>query len=155
MISSSIEENIRYGRPDASDAEVMHAAQQANADEFISRFPEQYKTLVGERGIQLSGGQKQRVAIARAILKDPKILILDEATSALDTESEALVQDALSHLMRGRTTLIIAHRLATIQSADKIFVMESGRIVESGNHVELLQSETGLYRKLVERQLRA
>jgi ABC-type multidrug transport system fused ATPase/permease subunit len=111
--------------------------------------------LVGERGIQLSGGQKQRVAIARALLKDPKILILDEATSALDTESEALVQDALTRLMKGRTTLVIAHRLSTIQNADVICVMENGRILQTGTHQDLLNENAGLYRKLIERQLRS
>lgn len=152
LISASIEENIRYGRPEATDAEVRHAAEIANAHEFIERFPEGYKTLVGERGIQLSGGQKQRVAIARAVLKNPRILILDEATSALDTESEGLVQEALNRLMKGRTTLVIAHRLATIRSADLILVMENGRILESGSHDELVARPESLYLKLVNRQ---
>jgi ABC transporter fused permease/ATP-binding protein len=153
LISSSIAENIKYGNNMASDTDVIQAAKRANAHDFIMKFPEQYKTLVGERGLQLSGGQKQRVAIARAILKDPKILILDEATSALDTESESLVQEALNHLMKGRTTLIIAHRLSTVQNADLICVLEKGKIVESGSHHELLQNKNGLYRKLVEGQL--
>ena len=125
----------------------------SNAEKFIQNFPEGYKTVVGERGIQLSGGQKQRIAIARAILKDPKILILDEATSALDTESEALVQDALQELMKGRTTLIIAHRLATIKDADLILVMSQGKIVEIGRHQDLVISAEGVYKKLIERQV--
>jgi ABC transporter fused permease/ATP-binding protein len=153
LISSSIEENIKYGNEQASHEDVIRAAQQANAEEFILKFPGGYATLVGERGIQLSGGQKQRVAIARALLKDPRILILDEATSALDTESEALVQEALSRLMKGRTTLIIAHRLATIQNADIICVIENGRIQQKGSHQELLKEEKGIYRRLIERQL--
>ena len=155
LISSTIEENIRYGNADATTEQVHEAAKRANAHEFIQRFPQSYQTLVGERGIQLSGGQKQRVAIARALLKDPKILILDEATSALDTESEALVQDALTRLMKGRTTLVIAHRLSTIQDADVICVMENGHILQRGTHSDLLNNNTGLYRKLIERQLRS
>jgi ABC transporter fused permease/ATP-binding protein len=153
LISSSIEENIRYANNLASHEEVMTAAKQANAHNFIMSFTEQYNTLVGERGIQLSGGQKQRIAIARAILKNPRILILDEATSALDTESESLVQDALNKLMKNRTTLVIAHRLSTVQNADIICVLEKGKIVESGHHTELLKNKNGLYRKLVEGQL--
>jgi ABC transporter fused permease/ATP-binding protein len=153
LISSSIEENIRYANNLASHEEVVAAAKQANAHNFIMSFTEQYNTLVGERGIQLSGGQKQRIAIARAILKNPRILILDEATSALDTESESLVQDALNKLMKNRTTLIIAHRLSTVQNADIICVLEKGKIVESGHHTELLKNQNGLYRKLVEGQL--
>lgn len=152
LISSSIEENIRYGRHEATHAEVVRAAEIANAHEFVARFPEGYQTRVGERGIQLSGGQKQRIAIARAVLKDPRILILDEATSALDTESEGLVQEGLNRLMHGRTTLIIAHRLATIRSANLILVMENGRIVETGTHDVLTQKADSLYLKLVNRQ---
>jgi ABC-type multidrug transport system fused ATPase/permease subunit len=133
--------------------EVEAAARSANAHDFIMGFPAGYQTLVGEKGIQLSGGQKQRVAIARALLKDPKVLILDEATSALDTESEALVQEALQRLMQGRTTLIIAHRLATIQNADQICVMEKGRVIQRGKHVDLLKEQSGVYRKLIEKQL--
>src|SRR5205823_9179670 len=117
LFSTTVAENIRYGRPDASDAEIAAAARAANADDFIERFPQGYQTLVGERGVQLSGGQKQRVAIARAVLKDPRILVLDEATSALDAESEHLVKEALERLMKGRTTLIIAHRLSTVKDA--------------------------------------
>ncbi|MEK6627134.1 MAG: ABC transporter transmembrane domain-containing protein [Bdellovibrionota bacterium] len=153
LISASIDENIKYGNNQATHDDVVRAAKLANAHDFIMSFTDQYKTLVGERGIQLSGGQKQRVAIARAILKDPKILILDEATSALDTESESLVQDALNKLMKNRTTLIIAHRLSTVQNADLICVLENGKIVESGKHTELLNNQKGLYRKLVEGQL--
>lgn len=152
LISTSIEENIRYGDVDASNEDVVRAARIANAHDFISAFPEGYKTLVGERGIQLSGGQKQRVAIARAVLKDPRILILDEATSALDAESEHLVQEALNRLMEGRTTLIIAHRLATIRGADQILVMEGGRVLESGTHEELIGRPESFYRKLINKQ---
>lgn len=153
LISSSIADNIRYGVNKASDEQVFEAAKLSNAHDFIMKFPEQYKTLVGERGIQLSGGQKQRIAIARALLKNPKILILDEATSALDTESEALVQDALNRLMKGRTTLVIAHRLSTVQNAHLICVLEKGSVKESGTHQALLENKNGLYRKLVEGQL--
>ena len=152
LISSTIEENIRYARPSASDEQVIAAARAANAYEFIVGFPEGFKTRVGEKGIQLSGGQKQRVAIARAILKDPKILLLDEATSNLDTASEFQVQEALHRLMKGRTTLIIAHRLATIKDADLIFVVRDGHIVQSGRHVDLSQDTSGLYFQLLQRQ---
>ncbi len=155
LISSTIGENIRYGKPGATDQEVEQAARSANAHDFIVRFPEGYQTMVGEKGIQLSGGQKQRVAIARALLKNPKVLILDEATSALDTESEALVQEALQRLMQGRTTLVIAHRLATIQSADLICVLENGKIIQQGKHAALLAEPQGPYRKLIEKQLGA
>ena len=153
LISSTVEENIKYGNNLATHEDVIQAAKLANAHDFIMSFTDQYKTLVGERGIQLSGGQKQRVAIARAILKNPKILILDEATSALDTESESLVQDALNKLMKNRTTLVIAHRLSTVQNSNLICVLENGKIVESGQHRDLLKNENGLYRKLVEGQL--
>ena len=151
LFASSIADNIRYGRMDATDAEVEAAARAANAHEFISRFPEGYRTLVGERGVQLSGGQKQRIAIARAVLKDPRLLVLDEATSALDAESEHLVQEALDRLMKGRTTLIIAHRLSTVIGADRVLVLEGGKVVQSGNHAALM-GQDGLYRRLVERQ---
>jgi ATP-binding cassette subfamily B protein len=151
LFSTTVAENIRYGRPGASDAEVEQAARAANAHGFVSAFPDGYATLVGERGIQLSGGQKQRVAIARAVLKDPRLLVLDEATSALDAESEHLVREALERLMRGRTTLIIAHRLSTVMGADRVVVLDGGRIVQSGPHARLV-SEEGLYRRLVERQ---
>ena len=155
LFGGSIKENIAYGKPDSSAEEIQKAAEQANAHQFITEFPEAYETLVGDRGIQLSGGQRQRIAIARAILKDPKILILDEATSALDSESESLVQEALEKLMKGRTSLVIAHRLATVRNADKIFVLEKGQIVESGNHEELSQLENGTYKKLSELQFQA
>jgi ATP-binding cassette subfamily B protein len=151
LFSSSVADNIRYGRVGAPREEVEAAARAANAHDFISRFPEGYDTLVGERGVQLSGGQKQRVAIARAVLKDPRLLVLDEATSALDAESEHLVQDALDKLMRGRTTLIIAHRLSTVVGADRVLVLEGGKVVQSGSHAALMGQE-GLYRRLVERQ---
>ncbi|MDH4467566.1 MAG: ABC transporter transmembrane domain-containing protein [Bacteriovoracaceae bacterium] len=153
LISSSIRENIAYGKMDAGDDEISKAAEMANALTFIKSFPEGFNTLVGEKGIQLSGGQKQRIAIARAILKNPKILILDEATSALDSESEFLVQEALQRLMKNRTTLVIAHRLSTIQMADQILVMEGGVIVQKGNHAELLSNKNGLYYKLIEKQI--
>ena len=154
LFSATVAENVRYGRPDATDDEVEAAARAANAHEFIGRFPEGYATQVGERGVQLSGGQKQRVAIARAVLKDPRVLILDEATSALDSESEALVQEALERLMRGRTVLVIAHRLSTVTGADRVAVVEGGRVVQLGRHARLVEEE-GPYRRLVERQILA
>jgi ABC transporter fused permease/ATP-binding protein len=152
LFGGTIADNIAYGKPGASEAEIIDAARKANAHDFIRGFPEGYRTLVGERGIQLSGGQRQRVAIARAILKDPAILILDEATSALDSESESLVQQALDVLMQDRTSFIIAHRLATIRTADRIFVIQEGETVESGTHAELLEKQDGLYRSLSELQ---
>jgi ABC-type multidrug transport system fused ATPase/permease subunit len=148
LFGGSIAENIAYGKPGASTAEIEAAARQANAHEFIRTFPEGYATLVGDRGIQLSGGQRQRIAIARAILKNPSILILDEATSSLDSESERLIQEALETLMRGRTSFIIAHRLATVRHVDRILVLVAGRIVESGTHDELQALEAGVYRRL-------
>ncbi|MEM9193889.1 MAG: ABC transporter transmembrane domain-containing protein [Myxococcota bacterium] len=151
LFSASIRENIRYGRPAATDQDVEAAARAANAHNFIGNFPDGYDTEVGERGVQLSGGQKQRVAIARAILKDPKILILDEATSALDAESEHLVKEALDHLMKNRTTIVIAHRLSTVVDADEVVVLDQGRVVQRGTHRALV-AEDGLYRQLVERQ---
>ncbi len=152
LFGGSIAENIAYGKPGASPAEIEEAARQANAHDFIAKFPEGYQTVVGERGIKLSGGQRQRVAIARAILKDPVILILDEATSALDSESESVVQEALDVLMRGRTSFIIAHRLATVREADRIVVVQEGTVVESGTHADLLANKNGLYRRLSEFQ---
>ncbi|MBK9357064.1 MAG: ATP-binding cassette domain-containing protein [Bacteroidales bacterium] len=152
LFGGTIRENIAYGKTGATDEMIEDAARKANAWEFISKFPEGLDTLVGERGTQLSGGQRQRVAIARAVLKDPKILILDEATSSLDSESERLVQDALEKLMKGRTSIVIAHRLSTIRQADQILVINHGRIVEQGTHLELLKSEGGLYRSLSELQ---
>lgn len=146
-------DNIRYGRPHASKEEIIQAAKDANAWEFIEGFPDGLDTLVGDRGQQLSGGQKQRIAIARAILRDPKLLILDEATSSLDSESEFLVQKALNKLMKNRTSLVIAHRLSTIKMADQIAVMKKGEILEVGNHESLMQKEDGVYRKMVERQV--
>jgi ABC-type multidrug transport system fused ATPase/permease subunit len=152
LFGGTILENIAYGKPGATIEMITEAAQKANAWEFISKFPEGLNTLVGERGTQLSGGQRQRVAIARAVLKDPKILILDEATSSLDSESERLVQDALEKLMKGRTSIVIAHRLSTIRQADLILVLDNGRIVEQGTHVDLLKSDAGLYKTLSELQ---
>lgn len=148
LFGGTIMENIAYGRPGASEEEIIEAAKQANAWSFIKDFPEELNTLVGERGVQLSGGQRQRVAIARAILKDPRILILDEATSALDSESERLVQEALDNLMKGRTSIVIAHRLATVRDADRILVLDKGKLVELGNHEELISKEDGLYQSL-------
>jgi len=152
LVSESLFENIRYGKPEATLLEVQEAARKAFAHDFITSFPDGYETLVGERGVQLSGGQKQRVAIARALLKNPKILVLDEATSALDAESEHLVQKALEDQIGKRATLIIAHRLSTVKQADKIIVMQEGKVVQVGTHNELFKQELGLYHKLVERQ---
>jgi ABC transporter fused permease/ATP-binding protein len=153
LFATTVAENIRYGRPGASDEHVEQAARAANALDFVTDFPEGFETLVGERGVRLSGGQKQRVAIARALLKDPRVLILDEATSALDAESEHLVQEALGRLMEGRTTLVIAHRLSTVKEADRVLVLDGGRVVQQGSHEQLL-AEDGLYKQLVQRQLR-
>jgi subfamily B ATP-binding cassette protein MsbA len=153
LFSGTLQENLLYGKPDATEAEVLAAARAANADEFIVQLPEGYLTIVGERGIRLSGGQRQRVAIARTFLKDPPILILDEATAALDSESENLIHDALRRLMRGRTTFIIAHRLSTVMNADRIVVIEQGTIREIGRHADLL-ARGGVYTQLYEEQFR-
>lgn len=152
LFGGSIRENIAYAKPDATEEEIIEAAKKANAWQFISKFPEGLETTVGERGVKLSGGQRQRVAIARAILKDPAILILDEATSSLDAESEALVQEALDELMKNRTTLIIAHRLATIRKVTRIYVLKDGEIVEEGTHDQLAMQEDGFYANLVKLQ---
>ena len=154
LFATSISDNIAYGAPGMSQDQIEGAARMANAHDFISALPDGYDTPVGERGVRLSGGQKQRVAIARALLKDPTILTLDEATSALDAESEHLVQEALARLMEGRTTLVIAHRLSTVRDADRVIVVDKGRVVETGTHDTLIEAE-GLYHKLVERQFAA
>ncbi len=153
LFGGSIKENIAYGKPSATIAEIVEAARKANALDFIDSFPEKFETLVGERGIKLSGGQRQRIAIARAVLKDPSILILDEATSSLDSESERVVQEALDKLMVGRTSFVIAHRLSTIRKADKIIVIDKGNVRETGTHEELIQLENGLYRSLSRLQM--
>ena len=153
LFSTTVMENIRYGRLDATDEEIIAASKAANADEFIRELPEGYETKIGERGLNLSGGQRQRLAIARAILKNPRVLILDEATSALDTESEKIVQDALDKLMAGRTSFVIAHRLSTIFNANQIYVVENGHVVEHGTHEELL-NQNGLYSNLYNIQFR-
>ena len=147
IFSANAMENIRYGRKNATDEEVIQAAKMAAAHEFIEKLPEGYQSFLGERGVRLSGGQRQRISIARALLKNPALLLLDEATSALDAESERLVQGALETAMQGRTTLIIAHRLATVQRADRILVMEHGQIVETGTHASLVD-QGGIYAKL-------
>ena len=151
LFDGTIRDNIAFSRPEATDEEVFEAAGIARVDEFVERFPEGYKTLIGERGIKLSGGQRQRISIARAILANPRILILDEATSSLDSESEALIQEGLSYLMKGRTTLVIAHRLSTIRQADQILFFERGMIQERGTHAELMNGR-GLYYNLYTRQ---
>jgi len=155
LFGGTIQENIRYGKPDATEEEIIEAARQANAWDFIQSFPEGLDTIVGERGIKLSGGQRQRIAIARAILKDPCILLLDEATSSLDAESEKMVQDALNTLMEGRTSIIIAHRLATIRDVDCIYVIDNGKIIEQGTHDELSMLEDGAYNSLAKLQFEA
>jgi ABC-type multidrug transport system fused ATPase/permease subunit len=151
LFDGSIRENVRFSRPDATDEQLMEACRIARVDEFAERFPEAYETIVGERGVKLSGGQRQRISIARAILADPRILILDEATSSLDSESEAMIQNGLNFLMKGRTTFVIAHRLSTIRRADQILVIEAGLIVERGTH-ESLYRLGGRYYDLYTRQ---
>jgi ABC-type multidrug transport system fused ATPase/permease subunit len=153
LFGGTIRENIAYGKPDATQADIEDAARKANAHDFINSFPEGYETVVGERGVKLSGGQRQRIAIARAILKDPVILVLDEATSSLDSASESLVQEALENLMKNRTSFVIAHRLSTIRNADKIIVLDDGHVVESGTHQQLMALEDGLYKSLNKLQL--
>jgi ATP-binding cassette subfamily B protein/subfamily B ATP-binding cassette protein MsbA len=148
LFYGTVRENLLFGRPDATEAEMFAAAKAANAHEFILQLPDGYDTLIGERGVKLSGGQKQRLSIARAVLKDAPILVLDEATSSVDTETELLIQQALERLMKGRTTLIIAHRLSTVRSADKIVVLEDKSIREMGTHAELMRLPDGLYRRL-------
>ncbi|XUW87558.1 ABC transporter ATP-binding protein/permease [Burkholderia sp. M6-3] len=152
LFHRSLAENIAYARPDASRAEIEHAARLANAHDFISALPNAYDTLVGERGIKLSGGERQRVAIARAFLADAPILILDEATSSLDSESEVLIQQAMERLMQGRTTLVVAHRLSTVRALDRLLVLDKGKVIEEGSHETLIRLENGLYRRLFERQ---
>jgi subfamily B ATP-binding cassette protein MsbA len=151
LFDGTIADNIRYGQPNATIDDVKRVSRIAHADEFVEQFEEGYDTVVGERGVKLSGGQRQRISIARAILADPRILVLDEATSSLDSESEALIQDGLKSLRRGRTTFVIAHRLSTIRSADQILVLEHGEIVERGTHAELI-ALGGRYRTLYDKQ---
>ncbi|ODT73158.1 MAG: multidrug ABC transporter ATP-binding protein [Pelagibacterium sp. SCN 63-23] len=152
LFHRTLAENIAYGRPGASRAEIMDAAHQANAHDFIMSLPKQYETMVGERGVKLSGGERQRVAIARAFLADAPVLILDEATSSLDSESEVMIQEAMERLMEGRTTLVIAHRLSTVRALDRLLVFDKGRIVEEGDHEALIRLNGGIYRRLFERQ---
>jgi ATP-binding cassette subfamily B protein len=152
LFHRSLAENIAYARPEATLAEIVHAAQLANAHDFIVRQPKGYATLVGERGVKLSGGERQRVALARAFLADAPILILDEATSSLDSESEALIQEAMARLIVGRTAIVIAHRLSTVRMLDRILVFEQGRVVEEGTHDGLVRKTEGTYKRLFERQ---
>ncbi|MGD8298668.1 MAG: ABC transporter ATP-binding protein, partial [Desulfobacterales bacterium] len=152
LFNNTVAQNLLYGKPDATEDELIAAARTANADDFITKLPEGFDTELGERGVKLSGGQKQRLALARAILADPKVLILDEATSSVDAEAEYLIQQALERVLKGRTALVIAHRLSTIRNADKILVLDAGRIVETGNHTELMQ-RGGLYSRLYQRQM--
>jgi ATP-binding cassette subfamily B protein len=154
IFAASVADNVRYGRPEAGEEEVRNALQMANALEFVERLPRGIASELGERGVKLSGGQRQRIAIARAILADRAILLLDEATSSLDAESEKAVQLALQFLMRGRTTLVIAHRLATVKSSNRIVVMDQGRIVATGNHASLV-AQDGLYARLAALQFAA
>ncbi|HMH44249.1 MAG TPA: ATP-binding cassette domain-containing protein, partial [Pyrinomonadaceae bacterium] len=153
LFRATVAQNIAYGKPDATHEEIVRAARLANADEFIDRMPDGYETMIGERGVTLSGGQRQRITIARAIIRDSPILILDEPSAGLDAESEKLVFDALDKLMEGKTSIVIAHRLATVRRADVIFVIDDGRVVEQGTHDELLETG-GLYSRLYELQFR-
>jgi ABC-type multidrug transport system fused ATPase/permease subunit len=152
LFNNTVTQNLLYGKPDATPDELIAAARTANAYDFITKLPEGFDTELGERGVKLSGGQKQRLALARAILADPRILILDEATSSVDAEAEFLIQQALERVLKGRTSLVIAHRLSTIRNADKILVLDSGKIVETGSHTELMQ-RGGLYSRLYQRQM--
>ncbi|MCM3386390.1 ATP-binding cassette domain-containing protein, partial [Bacillus subtilis] len=152
LFHRTLAENIAYARPDASRADIERAARLASAHDFIVALPDGYDTLVGERGIKLSGGERQRVAIARAFLADAPILILDEATSSLDSESELLIQQAMERLMVGRTTLVVAHRLSTVRSLDRLLVLDRGKVIEEGNHDALIRIDGGIYRRLFERQ---
>lgn len=153
LFNETIMQNIRYGRPDATDAEVMAAARLARLDEAVAKMPKQYETLVGERGLKLSGGEKQRVAIARAFLREPRLLICDEATSALDSESEAKIIESLDELAVGRTSIFVAHRLSTIRGCDRIIVLKDGVLVEEGTHAQLLSVENGLFKQMWEQQV--
>jgi ATP-binding cassette subfamily B protein len=153
LFHRSLAENIAYGRPGATLADIEEAARLANAHDFVMRLPKRYETLVGERGVKLSGGERQRVALARAFLADAPVLILDEATSSLDSESEALIQEAMDRLIQGRTAIVIAHRLSTVRSLDRILVFDRGRIVEEGTHAALAIRQNGIYRALFERQV--
>ena len=152
LFHGSIAQNISYGKPDADRADIIRAAKAANAHEFILRLPEAYDARIGERGLRLSGGERQRISIARAILKNPRILILDEATSSVDTETEASIRKAIDRLVQGRTTFAIAHRFSTLRNADRLIVLDEGRVVEVGTHSELMAKENGLFRKLYEMQ---
>jgi ATP-binding cassette subfamily B protein len=153
LFPGSVRDNIAYGRPKATMEEIMLAAKAANAHDFIVNFPDGYDAYVGERGQRLSGGERQRIAIARAILHDPKILILDEATASVDTETERMIQEALDRLTTGRTVFAIAHRLSTLRNADRLIVIDKGRVAEEGTHEELMELENGIYAKLVEMQM--
>jgi ATP-binding cassette subfamily B protein len=153
LFHGTIAENIRYGNPDATDEQVIVAAKAANAHDFVVGFPDGYDTMVGERGQSLSGGERQRISIARAILHNPRILILDEATSSVDSETEKQIQQALDRLVEGRTTFAIAHRLSTLQAADRLIVLDKGKVVEQGLHAELMEKPEGVYAKLHKMQM--